>query len=162
MKARIPALLLILAMAGCAKAPTVAPLTDTEQLAIRNGQGAINSAQRAAYNSKEAVAAEAAQRAYVQTKEYKVADAANKALNATPEAKAVRTTTAAAQQAKETTDFTKAQEDLNKTVDQMFASRHINKSDYVICDGPAESQPACKDVAANKMELRSLKPVVKK
>lgn len=159
MKSRIAVSLLMLAMVGCAKAPTaLVPLSDSEQLAIRNGQASINQAQRAAVNSKEAVALENAQKAYVQTKEFKVADAAQKALSVTAEAKAINAATAAAQQAKETAAFKQAQQDLNVTVDGMFSRRHIDKADYIICDGPAESQAVCKDVAANKMELRALKP----
>lgn len=133
-----------------------APLTAEEQLSITQGQKAIQQARQVAFSSKEAIEAQRADAALKATKEYKALVDAQKAVQNLKETKDLEKANVAAGQTKEVADFNKANDELTAVVDGIFAKRGLDKKDYIICDGPAESQPACKDVGANKMALRKL------
>lgn len=154
---------LLISLAACTRAPRqmpspVAPLTQEERLALRDDQVAINQAQKAAQNSKEAQVLQKAQADLVKTKEYAAFIKAQASLNDLPQTKAVNVATEAAKNAKETAAYNERQQALSATIDKIFSSRGISKDDYVICDGGGEGTiESCRDVKPGEIALRQLK-----
>ena len=149
--------------AGKSKTSDPLELTAEERLTLRDGIAARQQAVTAEQGSKEELALRVAQAAAQQNKEFKLAqdltvkaEAAWKAYGKTKEAEAVKKAGAAVEQSAEVQAAKDADQFLRQAVDGVLSRRKLSNTEYIVCAGPAQEQPACKDVPAKDLAIRKL------